>query len=138
MMLRYLLDTNAVSEPLRPRPSKGLLNKMRRHEGEIAIASIVWHELHFGSARLRAGARREAIERYLAEVIAVSFPILDYDRTAAEWHAAERARLVLSGRTPAFVDGQIAAVAQVNDLTLVTANKSDFDLFKGLRVQDWT
>jgi tRNA(fMet)-specific endonuclease VapC len=136
--LRYLLDTNAVSEPLRPRPSKSLLSRIRKHEGEIAIASVVWHELQFGAARLPVGARREVVARYLADVVAVSFPILDYDRASAEWHALERARLVAAGRTPAFVDGQIAAVAHVNDLILVTANRSDFEMFKELRLQDWS
>ena len=36
-----------------------------------------------------------------------------------------------------FVDGQIAAIACVNDLVLVTANKVDFRGFKGLRVEGW-
>ena len=64
--------------------------------------------------------------------------ILPYDRPAAEWHAAERARLGLAGQTPPFADGQIAAVAQVNGLTLVTANISDFQNLRGLRVEDWS
>ena len=93
MRLKYLLDTNVVSEPLRPKPATAILRRLRRHEGETAIASIVWHELQFGSVRLVESRRRAAIERYLEEVVAVSFPILDYDRSAAEWHARERARL---------------------------------------------
>ena len=66
-----------------------------------------------------------------------SFPILDYDRAAAEWHGQERVRLEAAGKTPPFVDGQIAAIAYVNDLTLVTANKLDFRGIKGLRVEGW-
>jgi len=49
-----------------------------------------------------------------------------------------RARLKPVGRTPSFVDGQIAAVAIVNDATLVTANVADFAPFDGLRVEDWS
>jgi tRNA(fMet)-specific endonuclease VapC len=64
-------------------------------------------------------------------------PILDYDELAAEWHAAERARLVARGETPPFADGQIAAIAQVNDLTLVTFNDVDFRRFDGLRILVW-
>jgi len=82
--------------------------------------------------------RREAIERYLEDVVLASFPILDYDRAAAEWHARERVRLEAAGKTPPFVDGQIAAIACVNDLALVTANKVDFRGFKGLRVEGWS
>lgn len=137
MNLKYLLDTNVVSEPLRASPATAILRRLRRHEGETAIASIVWHELQFGCARLPKSRRRATIERYLEEVVLVSFPILDYGRTAAEWHAGERARLEAAGKTPPFIDGQIAAIASVHDLVLVTANKTDFRGFKGLRVQSW-
>jgi len=136
--LKYLLDTNVVSEPLRPRPSRTVLRRLTSHDREAAIAAVVWHELRFGSARLPASRRREAIERYLVDVVLASFTILDYDREAAEWHARERARLEASGRTPSFIDGQIAAIACVHDLVLVTANRADFRDFKGLRVEDWT
>lgn len=137
MTTRFLLDTNVVSEPLRPQPSAGVMRRLRDHDGEMAIPALVWHELRFGCARLARSKRREAIERYLDEVVAISLPVLDYDRRAAEWHALERARLVAAGRTPPFVDGQIAAIARVNDLILVTFNKADFQDFKGLRVKSW-
>jgi tRNA(fMet)-specific endonuclease VapC len=66
-----------------------------------------------------------------------SIPVLPYDQAAAEWHAAERARLSAAGKTPAFVDGQIAAIAKVNDLILVTSNRSHFENFRELQVEDW-
>ncbi len=137
MTLKFLLDTNVVSEPLRPNPSPAILRRLHRYEQETAIASIVWHELQFGCSRLPDSRRRLAIERYLEEVVLDSFPILDYDRSAAEWHAGERARLEAAGKTPPFIDGLIAAIASVNDLVLVTVNKADFRGFKGLRVQSW-
>lgn len=137
MKLIYLLDTNVVSEPLRRDPAPAVLRRLRRHDGQVAIASIVWHELRFGCARLPQSRRRTAIERFLEEVVLVSFPILEYGRDAAAWHASERARLEAAGKPSPFVDGQIAAIACVNDLVLVTSNKSDFRGFKGLRVQSW-
>ena len=111
MSIKYLLDTNIVSEPLRRSPDPGILNRLKRHQDELAIASVVWHELWFGCQRLPLAAKRTAIEKYLNEVVAVSMPILPYDRPAAEWHAAERARLMRMGKTPPFVDGQIIAIA---------------------------
>jgi len=135
--LKYLLDTNVVSEPLRPEPNFGVLRRLRRHEEEIAIPSVVWHELRFGSERLPLSRRREAIEKYLEEVVLATIPILDYDREAAEWHARERARLTARGGTPPFADGQIAAIARTHDLILVTFNDADFRRFQGLRVQTW-
>ena len=135
--MKFLLDTNIVSEPLRPAPAQAILDKLRRHRDEIAIAAVVWHELRFGCHRLPPSAKRDAIQRYLDQVILPSMPILPYDQRSAEWHAAERARLAAAGKTPPFVGGQIAAVAAVNGLALVTRNMADFAHFQGLRVIDW-
>jgi len=69
-------------------------------------------------------------------VLAPTLQALAYDEPAARWHAAERARLVAAGRTPAFVDGQIAASAAVHGLVLVTANVGDFAMFDSLDVEN--
>ena len=138
MSLTYLLDTNIVSEPLRPVPNQQVLERLKQYEETIALAAIVWHELLFGAYRLAPSARRSAIEQYLSQVIAPTIPVLPYDNRAAQWHAAERARLVSLGKTPPFADGQIAAIARVNDLVLVTANSADFALFQDMRVEDWS
>jgi len=134
---RFLLDTNVLSEPLRPKPRPLLLANLQRHREELATAAVVWHELSFGCGRLPPSNKKAAIERYLSEVLAF-LPIFPYDMAAAEWHAAERARLSNDGCTPPYVDGQIAAVAKVNDLTIVTANVADYRHFQGLCVEDWT
>jgi tRNA(fMet)-specific endonuclease VapC len=63
--------------------------------------------------------------------------ILPYDEQAAEWHGAERARLEKRGRPPAAADAQIAAIACVNNLVVVTANAKDFRRFRGLSVENW-
>ena len=135
--MKYLLDTNTVSEPLRPRPNAGIMRRLQENEDEIAIPAPVWHELRFGCAKLAPSRKREMIERYIEDVVLGSFPILDYDRKAADWHGRERARLVATGRTPPFVDGQIAAIAHANGLVLVTSNTGDFREFAGLRVENW-
>lgn len=134
---RYLLDTNVASEPTRREPAPGVLRRLAEHREELAIAAPVWHELRFGCQSLPPSRRRDAIETYLSRVVGASMPILDYDRRAAEWHAGERARLRAAGRTPPFIDGQIAAIARVNDLTLVTRNQRDFRWFEGLRLERW-
>lgn len=138
MKVRYLLDTDVVSEPAKPRPNRKVIERFQAHRHEVATASPVWHELLYGCARLPASSRKQSLERYLNEVLAPTLVILPYDTAAAAWHAAERARLEARGRTPPFVDGQIAAVARVRGLTLVTHNVGDYDGFDGLVVEDWT
>jgi len=69
--------------------------------------------------------------------VRVSFPILPYDEAAA-WHSQERARLENLGRPAPYVDGQIAAIAHVNGLVLVTVNTKDFDQFRELKVENWS
>ena len=133
----FLLDTNILSEPVKPSPDATLLDHLRRHSRELATCTVVWHELSFGAGRLPPGHRRDTLERYLAGVIATNLLILPYDQEAATWHARERARLMGKGLTPAFVDGQIAAIAAVNDLTLVTRNLRDYQGFQGLRLTNW-
>lgn len=132
-MVKYLLDSNVLSEPVRPRPHPRLIERLTKHTGEVATAALCFHELLFGVLRLPKSRRRSDLEEYLAE-LAAALPILPYDERAARWHAEERARL--HRKTPPFADGQIAAVAAANDLVLVTANVSDFGPFR-VEVENW-
>ena len=136
-MLRYLLDTNVISEPIRVQPDEQVIQRLRVHKAISALTSVVWHELWFGCLVLPPSSRRSKIERYLAHVIQPTMVILPYDAQAAAWYAKERARLKAIGLAPSFVDGQIAAVAAVNNLILVTHNLSSFRYFSGIQVEDW-
>jgi tRNA(fMet)-specific endonuclease VapC len=136
--LRYLLDTNIVSAPVAKKPDARVIGQLERYGAVCAIAAPVWHELTYGCRRLPAGKRRVALEAYLEDVIRRSFPILPYDDAAATWHGQERARLERIGRPAPYVDGQIAAIAHIHGLVLVTANTEDFSRFKGIKVRDWT
>ena len=137
MSLSYLLDTNVLSEPAKPIPNPRVQQRLVEAEGSIATASLVWHELWFGCYRLPESKRRAALETYLRDVIAPHVAVLGYDDAAASWHASERARLSAAGKTPSFVDGQIAAIAQVHALVLVTANVRHYERFEGLTIEDW-
>ena len=135
-MSQYLIDTNILSEPIKPQPNLQVIETMQRHTEDIAIASITWHEIRFGCNRLPPSRKRESLEQYLRDVLS-TFPILSYTLEAATWHASEHARLVAFGQTPAFEDGQIAAIAHVNNLTLVTNNVSDYVNFQTLNIENW-
>lgn len=134
--LRYLLDANILSEPVRPKPVQSVVEMLERTLDECATSALVLHELEFGVARLPASRKKTALTSYLAEVVA-KIPVLPYDDATARWHARERARLTRGGRYPAFVDGQIAATAVMHGLTLVTRNLADFESFEGLKLDSW-
>ena len=135
--MRYLLDSNVVSEPARVRPNVGVLSRLRQHRYDVCIAAPVLHELQYGLNRMPEGVRKRNLAAYLASLLDTSLAVLPYDQKAALWHAAERARLEALGRTPAHVDGQIAAVAATNNLALATRNTRDFVDFADLRVENW-
>ena len=134
--LRYILDTNVLSEPMRPVPDRHVMSRITAAGDAVATASVVWHEIEIGRLRLPAGKRRRAIETMI-DAFASVLVILPYDARAAAWHARERARLARLGKAPPFVDGQIAAITAVNDLVLVTRNLRDFTGFAGLKLESW-
>ncbi len=136
-MVKVLLDTNALAEPVRPRPNPAFLKQLRANEAKLAIASVTLHKALYGIERLPSGRRKQMLREYMRDVVA-RMPVLAYDATAAEWQARERARLEAVGRQMPYADGQIAAIAVVHGLTLVTANVRDFRGIEGLRVVNWS
>ena len=136
MTARFVLDTSVLSEEQRARPDRRVLDRIRRHRSTIATGAPVLHELRYGALRLGEGARRTGLLDWL-ERVEQTVAVLPYDAEAATWHADERARLGETGRTVPFVDGQIAAIAATNNLTLVTHNVKDFRRFRALRVESW-
>ena len=135
--MKYLLDTNVLSESVKTSPQKSVLKLTESHQHEIVTAAPVWHELFYDCQRLPVSRKRKILETFLLGVLKPNMTILPYDERAAEWHAKERARLTSLGLMPSFVDGQIAAIAKVNSLTLVTRNTSDFKKFSGLKLENW-
>ncbi len=135
--MKFLLDTNVLSEALKTTANQHVINLMERHRNEISTAAPVWHELYFGCLRLPFSRKREFIDAFLREAVLPNIPILPYDEKAAFWHAEQRSKLVSEGKTPPFTDGQIAAIAAVNGLTLVSRNISNFENFTGLKTVNW-
>ena len=138
MSIRYLLDTSIVSSPISKVPNAEIVKRLEASGHDCAIAAPVWHELTYGYQGMPRGKRRDALETYLNDVVLASFPVLAYDEPAATRHGHERARLEKLGRPAPFVDGQIAAIAFVNDLVLVTVNVRDFARFKGIELENWS
>jgi len=133
----YLADTNIVSEMMRPHPFAAVNTAWQVHDHEIAISAVSWHELLVGIRCLPHSKKRTAYGKFLHTYLQKQVIILPYNQVAAEWHADERTRLMQIGKTPSFPDGQIAAIAAVNNLTLVTRNVQDFAEFANLRIENW-
>ena len=137
MTARYLLDTNVLSLPIQPAPDARVLRRLEARAHACVTAAPVLHELRYGSRLLEPSRRRAVIERFVEEVLLRVYPVLPYDRAAAEWHADERARLSKAGSPAPYADAVIAAIAAVNSLVLVTANTRDFRRFRDLEVETW-
>lgn len=135
--LKFLLDTNILSEPLAKDPNPRVMRMIEAHSASLAIASVTWQEMLYGMYLLVPGKRRDRIQNYLFQHVRPALPIIDFDVDAADWQAEQRAKLRQAGKTPTYADSQIAAMAAVNDLLLVTRNAGDFDDFEGLRVENW-
>jgi tRNA(fMet)-specific endonuclease VapC len=134
--MTFLLDTNVFAALAQPKAPRAVERAFTKHAAEIVTASLVVHEMWFGIERLPRSRRRTELERFMTEVVA-GIRVFPYGERAARWHAIERARLTVAGRPPPFLDGQIAAVAAVHDATVVTGNVAHFDVFEGLRVENW-
>ncbi len=125
----YLLDTNILSEPLKKIPDSEVLEFLEKNEISIATCSLVIHELEYGMEILQDGKKKKILETFIKSILD-TLPIFDYNAAASIWHAKEKARLTKAGKTPSFVDGQIASIAHVHNLKLVTKNTQDFKPFK--------
>lgn len=97
-------------------------------------SATVWHELWYGIKLLENSKRINELESYLNLLREDDFSILPFCKNTAEWLAEERVRLKSKGIIPAKYDSEIAAVASVNQLVVVTRNTEDFN---GLRVENW-
>lgn len=137
MGLKYLLDNNILSEPARPQPDANVLQKMAQYAGEYCTSVTVWHELHYGVERLPESAKKTKLAAYLRSLEQGGLPVLPYEKPAGVWLAQQRAQLSKQGISIPFAGGEIAAVACVNQLTVVTRNVADFSMYDGLNVENW-
>jgi len=121
MTLLYLLDTNTISEPIKPSPNKQVVERIEQYYVQIALPVFVVYELIRGAYQLPESKKRLRVLRYIENAI-FQLPVLPYTQVSAEWHGEEAARLQSIGKSPPFIDAQIAAVAKTNNLnpSLVT------------------
>ena len=124
-----VLDTNVISELMRPRPEPKVVNWLRAQNVEwVYTTAMTAAELWYGVHLLEPGKRRADIELRVRAMLRQDFAGRILDFTAAE--AAEYGRLHTlqkrSGRMADIADTQIAAITHVRGFAVVTRNVGDF------------
>jgi tRNA(fMet)-specific endonuclease VapC len=137
MGLKYLLDTNILSEPVKKIPDQNVLKALDKYAGEYCTCVTVWHELVYGIELLERSKKKDLLSAYLESLVRGGLTVLSYEKISANWFSKERARLSKIGIISPISDGEIAAISAVNALTLVTRNGSDFENFNGLMIENW-
>jgi predicted nucleic acid-binding protein len=133
--VKYLLDTNVISEIVKPQPDSGVIAFLQRvAEENLYLSAITLGELHQGIERLPNGKRKHALHEWIANDLMHRFHgrILSFGKEEAETWGRLRGRLIASGKTPPAIDGMIAAIAIANRCALVTRNAGDFQQYKDL------
>ena len=131
--MRYLLDTNACIGFLTGR-APGILKQLQNlSPSDIAVCSVVKAELFYGAERTVDPAKTLASQRAFLD----RFASLAFDDRAASAAGTIRAKLAAQGTPIGPYDQQIAAIALVNGLTLVTRNVREFERVEGLSIVNW-
>ncbi len=124
-----ILDTNVVSELLRPAPEKRVVDWLAGLDGSgVYLSTITEAELRLGIAILPAGKRRDGLAEMIDQIIREDFAdrILPFDSPAAVAFADIAASRRAKGRPIAHADCQIAAIAQAAAAKVATRNTPDF------------
>lgn len=100
---------------------------------ELRLCSIVVVELYYGSER----SAQAAVNRTKVDAFVHPYLCLPFGGDAARTHARIRRHLEILGTPIGPYDSQIAAIALVHALTLVTHNTAEFGRVPGLRIEDW-
>ena len=124
-----ILDTNVVSELMRPEPTPGVASWVRdRDRRELRTTSITVAEIRYGIARLPEGRRKQVLLTAASDIFQTfEDQVLPVDATAAEHYAIIASSREQAGKPIAGFDALIAAVCRSQGATLATRNVSDFD-----------
>ena len=123
--MKYLVDSNVISEATKPAPAPDVVYWLRQNEQDLAVNPIVLGEIEYGILLLPSGKRRSRLQQWFAQGVQ-RIRVLELDgATAAEW-ARLLARLKKANRAMSVKDSLIAASALKHKLTLATRNTRDF------------
>lgn len=123
-----VLDTNVVSEAMRPQPDPGVLLWLNHQAAEtLYLSSVTLAELLFGLGALPAGARKDRLAEALDALLALfAGRILAFDQDAARRYAEMAVTARAVGRPLPTTDGYIAATAASRNFVVATRNTAHF------------
>jgi toxin FitB len=124
-----VLDTNVLSETLRPKPAASVSRWMRVQPSTTVFTTTICEaEIFYGLALMPAGRQRAALEQVVADIFEIEFSdrILPFDSAAARAFAEIAAIRRGLGRPIGEFDGQIAAIAYSRGAAVATRNVGDF------------
>jgi len=130
--VRYLLDTNIISNFTKPAPSESLVAWMtEQSDDDLFIASLTLAEVQRGVLEKLKGKRRDQLEAWFAGPqgprALFAGRILSFDENAAIVWGRLMAGGKATGRTRSALDTIIAAIAEANNCIVVTGNEKDFE-----------
>lgn len=133
-----VLDTNVVSELMRPDPAAGVVAWVdRRPADEVFLTAVTAAELLYGVTRLPSGNRKATLALKVRELLEEDFEgrVLPFDVGAADHYADIVVSRERAGRPVSMADAQIAAVCRCFNADLATRNVKDFG-GNGVRILD--
>lgn len=136
-----ILDTNVVSEPMRPQPDGAVMKWLNLQAPQtIFISSVTVSELLLGVELLVAGRRKTRLARDVAEIVASDFAdhILDFDTKAAEEYAIRMANVRRDGIAVERADGQIGAIAAAHGFSVATRDVEPFNALGVPVIDPWS
>ncbi len=136
-----LLDTNILSELMRPAPSPAVMSWLAAQPAaSLFISAVTEAELRYGVMLLPEGRRRAELMTALEAMLAEDFAgrILPFDSAAALAFAAIAASRRQAGKPVSQFDAQIAAIAQSRGAELATRNVADFEECGVEIINPWT
>ena len=135
-----LLDTNVVSEPLRPAPDTRVVEWIDAQVLEtLFLSAITVAELRAGVALLPAGKRRSGLQESLETRVLPLFAgrVLPFDLGCTQAYAELMAKARASGLAITSADGYIAAIAAANGLTVATRDTGPFKAAGTAVIDPW-
>jgi len=132
-----LLDTNVLSELMRPNPNDGVVEWLDAlPDDDVWISAVTVGEIQLGLALLPEGRRKQILTGLAEEMLSEEFAekCLPFDYQAAGEYAKIVATRSRQGRPITVEDAQIAAIALTADLALATRNTKDFMGIEGLKL----